>query len=149
MSKRFGYTGKSWSCLWCGLKFKEGTSKLVVSKTPAAEMLMYQVGAEFEIDGRPRKVKSISFQSYRLTTGKTGRGKWVEVGFSDQADQMVVKWDPPKLPELPIGHYSGEDDATKQEVPLFCGKGCAAEFGRRMGELGKRLVSKPQGEEQK
>lgn len=146
MAKRFGYAGKPWTCLWCGLKFKEGTTRLIVNRTPAAEMLMYQVGAEFEIDGRPRKVKSISFQVYRLATGKSGRAKWVEVGMAEQAEYMIVKWDPPKMPEVPVGHYAGVDEDTKLEVPLLCGKGCAAEFGRRMGELGKRLVSKPQGE---
>lgn len=147
MAKRFGYTGKDWSCLWCGLKFKEGATRMLIKSTPAAEILVYQEGAEFEVDGQPRKVKSVSFQTYKLAVGKAGRSKWVEVGMGEQAEYVIVKWEPPKLPDTPAGLLAGRDDKTGMEAPLFCGKGCAAEFGRRMGELGKRLVQMTKGEE--
>lgn len=147
MAKRFGYKGNPWTCLWCGYKFKEGSTRFLVKNTSGAELLLYQVGAEFEIDGKPRKVKAVSYQVYKLATGKAGKPKYVEVGMAEQAEYMFVKWDPPKLPDTPYGTINGLSDETNKELPLFCGKGCAAEFGRRMAELGKRLMQFTKGSE--
>lgn len=132
MAKKFGYRGHPWSCLWCGLKFKEGVTVKNIKTMTGTEILLYQVGGKFEVDGYSRKVKKVKF------TKEVGN-KSVEVQMHEDASQLCIWWDPPRVPDTPLGLVAGLSDDTKTMEPLFCCKGCACEFAVRLAELGKRL----------
>lgn len=129
MGRAFGYDGKPGTCLWCGRKFRE---KCFERDQPA------EVGKPLDnrrAGARTLIVRKVVGVTRSFTVAPEGYKIWSSrerpVRDGETPTRYRIYFDPPLW------------NAFYDDEPLFDTNGCAADFGLRQAQLGRRLVRTP------
>lgn len=127
-SRSFGYTGAPLTCLWCGQAFRPLIDEISIWEIERGGKQPPVVGERSE-----RHPEHTIAQVTPMVMGERRRRR---ARPGEKPDVLFVTVEPP-LYDAP--YYI--------DSPMFDTIGCAAQFGVRFAELGRRLVSHTQEEE--